>query len=183
MAFKWCFPPVPQNTLKLESQLCPALLSQTCTYKRQAMACEGERSCLKLEGRSTHELSSSMTLHHSPPCSCSIEQRGENVGFPPPRGRDTHPSTSTRCSEISSSTEGEYSLQSFNIQVISARDVTLPLGPSRSRKQRRQQLPSWQGLRGIPAPTRGLTANRSHSKWQFCDLQYRKSVTVWTNCF
>lgn len=124
-----------------------------------------------------------MTLHHSPPCSCSIEQRGENVVFPSPRGRDTHPSTSIRCSEISSSTEGGYSLQSFNIQVISARDITLSLGASCSRKQRRQQLPQQQGLRDIPARTCGLTANRSHSKWQFWDLQYRKFITGLTNCF
>ena len=81
MAFQCSFPPVSQNTLKLESHLCPAHLSHSHTYERQVMACEGERCCLKLAGRSTHKLSSSVTLHHlpPPPCSYSLEQGGENV--------------------------------------------------------------------------------------------------------
>lgn len=57
------------------------------------------------------------------------------------------------------------------------------LGPSWSGKKRRQQLPSQQGPKDIPALTAGLTAKRNHSKWLSWDLQYRKSVTGWTNCF
>lgn len=77
-------------------------------------------------------------------------QRGGGSVFSTWRGRETHPSTPSRCTETSRGTEGGHSLQSFYMQDIGARQVTLPLGPCCSGKHRRQQLLSQQGCRERP---------------------------------
>lgn len=135
-----------------------------------------EWHCFKPEGRSPQQLFSSVTLHHSlPPCSCSLERGGGSV-FSTWRGRETHPSTPSRCTETSRGTGG-HSLQSFNMQDSSARQVTLPLGPCCSGKHRRQQLLSQQGCRERPLqrhrdsqPT-AVTANAGHAICRSGDLE------------